>query len=154
MDGWCPKKWDCPWLASFWTKHWIVSGTPYRYSFILPGHIPIHSSISPSPLPFSCLDLANNIGPKNSLLSINIYLTVQNVQGQGDDFWCACQIMQNFIKKSFHAFTHALVNKVYKLGLARQNTFKLKKFIREAFKKVPPRYGNTARAKNVSKEKS
>ena len=49
---------------------------------------------------------------------------------------------------------HTEYNKVYKLGLARQNTFKLKKFIREAFKKVPPRYGNTARAKNVSKEKS
>ena len=29
-------------------------------------------------------------------------------------------------------------NKVYKLGLARQNTFKLKKFIREAFKKGTP----------------
>ena len=51
-------------------------------------------------------------------------------------------------------YTHENQNKVYKLGLARQNTFKLKKFIREAFKKVPPRYGNTARAKIVSKEKS
>ena len=43
-------------------------------------------------------------------------------------------------------------NKVYKLGLVRPNTFKLKKLSIKPLKKVPPRYGNTTRPKNVSKE--
>ena len=37
-----------------------------------------------------------------------------------------------------HIWTILGWNKVYKLGLVRQDTFKVKKFIREAFKKGTP----------------